>query len=137
MLKGRKRDLKEVRIVVADDSAGIREQLRRAFAMVEGCVLVGVASNGMEAVDLVRHHRPDIVVLDIAMPHRSGVQVLREIRKEDTSTVIIMFTADPSVLVKEICLEAGANFYLDKVHVQALLEICQDQLYQKVRKLLP
>ncbi len=99
--------------------------------MVEGCVLVGVASNGMEAVDLVRQHRPDIVVLDMAMPHRNGIQVLREIRNEDTSAVIIMFAADPSVLLKEVCLEAGANFYLDKVHVQALLEICQDQLSQR------
>jgi len=122
--------LRELKIVVADDSTIVREHLKRAFAQVEGCVLIGMAEDGAEATNMVRALKPDVVVLDISMPHRSGIQVLRDIRDEDPNAVIIMFTADPSVLLRDVCLEAGANFYLDKSQLQELIEICEDQLVQ-------
>ncbi len=124
-------NLKELKIFIADDSALVREQLRRAFAQVDGCVLIGMAADGSEAVNMLRRLKPDVVVLDISMPHRNGIQVLREIRSEDPSTVIIMFTADPSVVLKEVCLEAGANFYLDKLQIQELIDICQELLLDR------
>src|SRR5215510_6295815 len=119
--------LKDLRIVIADDSAPIREQLGRAFAQVDCCTLIGMAEDGHEALNMVRALRPDVVVLDISMPQRSGVQVLREIRSEDPETVIIMFTADPSVVLREVCLESGANFYLDKAQLNELVAICVEQ----------
>ena len=75
----------------------------------------------------MRALRPDIVVLDIAMPHRSGIDALKEIRREDSEIVIIMFTADPSVVLRDVCLEAGANFYLDKSQLQELIDICEER----------
>jgi DNA-binding NarL/FixJ family response regulator len=119
--------LEELRIVVADDSAPIREQIDRAFSQVDGCNLIGMAADGCEALNMVRSLRPDVLVLDVSMPRRSGVQVLREIREEDPATVIIMFTADPSNVLKEICLDAGANFYLDKTQLNELVDICLGQ----------
>lgn len=119
---------RELRIVVADDSVAIREQLGRSFAQVDGCTLVGMAEDGHEALNMVRSLRPDVVVLDISMPHRSGIQVLREIRGEDPSTIIVMFTADPSAVLQDVCLQAGANFYLDKSQLSELLDICTEQL---------
>ena len=119
--------LKELKIVIADDSPVVREHLRRASAQVDGCSLVGMAVDGGEAINMVRALRPDIVVLDIAMPHRSGIEALREIRQEDPEIVIIMFTADPSVVLRDVCLEAGANFYLDKSQLQELIDICEDR----------
>ncbi len=129
--KGDRGNLKELKIVIADDSVVVREQLRRAFAQVEGCVLIGIAADGSEAINMVRALKPDVVVLDISMPHRNGIQALREIRKEDPSTVIIMYTADPSVVLKESCLEAGANFYLDKLQIQELIDICEERLLEQ------
>jgi DNA-binding response OmpR family regulator len=101
--------LKELKILVADDSEAVREQLQRAFSLVDGLNLIAATSaNG--APTLVKDRKPDVVVLDIAMPHRDGIQVLKEIRQVDSTTQIIMFTADPSVVLKEACLEAGADF---------------------------
>ena len=120
--------VKELKIVIADDSEAIRQLLQHEFAKLNGCVLAGMASDGREAIDMVSALEPDIVVLDISMPHRNGIQVLREIRRADPSRVIIMFTGDPSVVLREVCLEMGANFYLDKSQIEELMDICRDHL---------
>jgi DNA-binding response OmpR family regulator len=126
--------LRELKIVVVDDSVHIREHLRRAFAQIEECVLIGMASDGNEAINMVQTLQPDLLVLDISMPHRNGIQVLREIRKEEQKMVIVMFSADTSVVLKEVCLEAGANFYVDKSQLQELLKICRQQARQQARQ---
>ena len=122
--------LKELAILVADDSEAVREQLARTFSLIEGLTLIA-ATGASEAARLVSSLQPDVVVLDIAMPHRDGIEVLREIRKEGPAAKIIMFTADPSVVLNEVCLEAGADFYLHKTQLQELIDICSEQLAQK------
>ena len=117
--------MKDLRIVVVDDSPIIRDYLEITFTRIEGCNVVGTAADGIEAVKIIRELRPHVVVLDITMPHRNGIEVLREIRKEDSNMVIIMFTADPSVVLEEICLKEGANYYLNKSEVLDLMAICK------------
>ncbi len=102
--------------------------LQHELAKIDGCVLVGTAADGREAIDMVGTLQPDLVVLDISMPHRNGIQVLREIREADPERVIIMFTGDPSAVLKEVCLEMGANFYLDKSQLEDLMDICREHL---------
>lgn len=86
--------------------------------------------NASEASTMVQAQQPDTVVLDISMPHRDGIQVLKEIRKEVPRAQIIMFTADPSVILQEVCLEAGADYYLHKTQLQDLIGLCTDRLTQ-------
>ena len=120
--------MRELTILVADDSEAEREQLRHTFFQVcEPSVVVKTCATSA-AVDEIRLSQPDVVVLDIPMPHRDGIQVLREIRRESQSAVIIMFTADPSVVLQEVCLEAGANYYLHKTQLRELIDICSDRL---------
>src|SRR5262245_36579245 len=85
-----------------------------------------MAADGIEAVQVIHELHPHVVVLDITMPHRNGIEVLREIRKEDSDMVIIMFTADPSVVLEEICLKEGANYYLGKSEIVDLVAICKE-----------
>jgi two-component system, CitB family, response regulator DctR len=118
--------LKELRIVLVDDSPIIRDYLDTTFTRIKGCTVVGMAADGIEAVKVIRQLRPHVVVLDITMPHRNGIDVLRDIRKEDSSMVIIMFTADPSVVLEDICLKEGANYYLNKSEVLDLVAICKE-----------
>jgi DNA-binding NarL/FixJ family response regulator len=118
--------LRELRIVVVDDSPLIRDYLEDMFAKVEGCKIVGMARDGIEALTIIRELRPEVVVLDITMPHRDGIDVLREIRKKDSSMVIIMFTADPSLVLEQICLKEGANYYLSKTEILDLVTICKE-----------
>jgi two-component system, CitB family, response regulator DctR len=118
--------LKVLRIVLVDDSPIIRDYLDTTFQRIAGCTVVGMAADGIEAVKVIRELRPHVVVLDITMPHRNGIDVLRDIRKEDPSMVIIMFTADPSVVLEDICLREGANHYLNKSEVLELVTICKE-----------
>lgn len=118
--------MKDLKIVLVDDSPLIRDYLNMLFARIKGCTVAGMAADGIEGVKVIRELRPDVVVLDITMPHRNGIDVLREIRKEDPEMVIIMFTADPSVVLEEICLKEGANYYLSKSEVLDLIAICKD-----------
>ena|SRR6266576_1880786 len=115
---------RNLEIVVIDDSPVVREQLSRAFAEAEGCHLVGMAASGDEGIEMARSLRPDIIVLDLSMPKRSGLEVLREIRKGDQGVMIIIFTSDDSLTLRLICREAGANFFVTKSHLQDLLVIC-------------
>jgi DNA-binding NarL/FixJ family response regulator len=119
--------LKELRVFIADDSPAIKQQLQRALSVIAGFKLVGVAGGNSEATQLVQAVKPDVIILDISMPHREGINVLREIRKEVPLAQIIVFTADPSVILQEVCLEAGADFYLHKTQIQDLLDICSAQ----------
>jgi DNA-binding NarL/FixJ family response regulator len=118
--------LKDLKIVLVDDSPIIRDYLDTTLARINGCTVVGMAADGIEAVKVIHDLRPHVVVLDITMPHRNGIEVLKEIRKQDSNMVIIMFTADPSVMLEDICLKEGANHYLDKSEVLDLVAICKE-----------
>lgn len=118
--------MRELRIVLVDDSPIIRDYLETTLTRTEGCTVIGTAADGLEAVKVIRELRPQVVVLDITMPHRNGIEVLRDIRKEDSNMVIIMFTADPSVVLQDFCLKEGANYYLNKSEVLDLVGICKE-----------
>ena len=122
--------LKELKVFVADDSEIVRRQLQSALSKIGGCKLVGFADGNSEAAKPISDLQPDVVILDISMPHREGIRVLREIRKAVPLAQVIIFTADPSVVLQEVCLEAGANFYLDKTQIQDLIDILFERFVQ-------
>ena len=119
---------KQLKIVIADDSELVRDQLRETFLPEAGLSVVGTAANGIEAIRVIRELRPDVVVLDISMPQMSGIEVLKEIRKDDQATIIIMFTSHNSAVLSSFCRKIGANYFLTKTQLTKLVEICKDQL---------
>ncbi|HEY6186316.1 MAG TPA: response regulator transcription factor [Pyrinomonadaceae bacterium] len=120
--------MKELKIVIAEDSEVFSKLLSRTLSVIVGFKVVGTAANGVRAIELTRELKPDVLVLDITMPFKDGIEVLKEIRAEDSSTVIVMFTADTSPPTRRICLEAGADYFLNKSQILELLEICNLQL---------
>ncbi|HEX6731936.1 MAG TPA: response regulator, partial [Pyrinomonadaceae bacterium] len=86
----------------------------------QGCNLVGLAAEGEEAISMIRLLRPDVILLDVSMPLKDGVQVLREVRQEDSEVIIIMFTGDTTPELKKVCLEAGANYFVNKSQFRML-----------------
>jgi two-component system, NarL family, invasion response regulator UvrY len=114
---------KPLRVVIADDADEIRSLLDLVLSEIDGLVISGKAKNGAEALRMVRALHPDVVVLDVSMPEKSGIEVLREIRKDDQTTIIIMFTIDPQV--RECSFKAGANYFLSKNEIGDLVEIFQ------------
>ncbi len=120
--------MKELKVVIADDSESIRALLQHSLSRVEGLKIVGVAQNGAEATRMINDLTPDLVVLDISMPRKNGIEVLKEVRRDNSSSTIVMFTGDPSKDLQEVCLAQGANHYLNKFEFSALVNICQQQL---------
>jgi two-component system chemotaxis response regulator CheB len=82
--------MEPIRIVVVDDSLTIRAMIETLLERDRRVVVVGIARNGEEAIDLVRLHKPDVVTLDIAMPGKDGMAILDDIMAMDPCPVIML-----------------------------------------------
>jgi AmiR/NasT family two-component response regulator len=100
------------RVVIAEDEAIIRLDLKEILEE-EGYQVVGETGRGDHAIELVREHRPDLVILDIKMPGMDGLTAAREIAGERASAVLILTAFSQADLVEQ-AREAGALAYLVK-----------------------
>jgi two-component system, NarL family, nitrate/nitrite response regulator NarL len=82
-----------IRLVVADDHPIVLDGLKQVFALEPDFQMVASVRNGDEALEAVRRHRPDIAVLDIRMPGKDGLTVVRELARENLPTRIVILTA--------------------------------------------
>src|SRR5690242_8950474 len=82
-----------LRVVIVDDEADARAKRRRLLAAHEDVEILGEARNGRDAVEQIRRHTPDLVVLDIKMPELDGFAMLRSIADDDSTPKIIFVTA--------------------------------------------
>ena len=101
-----------IRVIVADDEATIRSALEELLAMRTGIDVVGGASNGKEAVDLVKAHKPDVALLDVDMPHIDGIDASREIVGLGTKVIVLTASVKPSTM--RDAMAAGASGYVTK-----------------------
>lgn len=104
----------KVRILLADDHTIVRKGLRMLLESHEGFQVVAEAANGLDAVDLTERHRPDVVVMDVAMPVLNGIEAARQIAAKDLGTEIVFLSmhSDESYVLK--ALKSGARGYLLK-----------------------
>jgi DNA-binding NarL/FixJ family response regulator len=115
-----------LRVLIADDAAMIREQVKRMLSKVDGLEICGIAADGLEAIQMFRELGPDLVILDISMPYKSGVAVLEEIREHGESPVVVIYTADPEPILQKVCLKSGANHFIDKSDFNRLTELAEE-----------
>jgi DNA-binding NarL/FixJ family response regulator len=106
--------VKSIRILLADDHNVMRRGLRLLLESQPGFVIVAEAADGGQAVELARETRPDVVVLDIAMPHLSGTDAAQRITESmpDTAVIMLSMHSDEGYLLR--ALKAGAKGYLLK-----------------------
>jgi DNA-binding NarL/FixJ family response regulator len=103
-----------IRVVIADDHSLVRQGLRRYLEMADGIEVVGEASNGGEAVDLVEREKPDIALMDIRMPEMDGLEAALTISERYPEVGIVMLTAyDDRHFVVE-AVRSGARGYVLK-----------------------
>jgi two-component system, NarL family, response regulator LiaR len=103
-----------IRVIIADDHAVVRKGIRELLSDESGIVVVGEARDGQEAVDLALTLRPDVVVMDIAMPELNGVEATRQIHAIAPQVRVLALTAyddDPYIYG---LLDAGATGYMLK-----------------------
>ena len=103
-----------IRVLLADDHAVVRKGIREFLTEPGDIDVIAEASNGDEAIALLEKEKPDVAVLDIQMPKRSGIEVCRHVRAQHWPIGLLILTAyddDPYVLA---VLQAGANGYVLK-----------------------
>ena len=103
-----------MKVFIADDSKLFRERLINLLSNISGIEIIGQAENGVTAMNSIKILRPDLVILDIRMPKKNGLNVLQEIKKDKDSPIVIMVTNYPYHQYQEKCMDIGAEFFFDK-----------------------
>jgi NarL family two-component system response regulator LiaR len=104
----------EIKVIIADDHALFREGTRTLIEREKDMKVVGEASNGEEAIDLVTKLSPQVALVDIAMPRVNGIDATRQIKARHPSTAVLILTAYDNDQYIMALLEAGAAGYLLK-----------------------
>jgi DNA-binding NarL/FixJ family response regulator len=118
---------KHIRILIADDHSVVREGLASLVKRKSDMVVVAEASNGREAVQLWKEHRPDVTLLDLRMPELDGVGAIKEIREMDENAHIVVLTTYDGDEDIYRAIKAGAKAYL-------LKDTARDALVETVRR---
>ena len=111
-----------IRLAIAEDHTIVRWALREALSKADDIEVVGESGTAAETLEMVKRERPDVLLLDITLPDRSGFDVLTELRPLDTAPLVVVLTwhTEPSYAARAIA--AGAHGYLTKsVEPDALL----------------
>ena len=103
-----------IRVLAIDDHPLVREGIAALIGLEEDMELVGEASNGREALELFRKHRPDITLMDLQMPEMNGIDTTGAIRGEFPDARIIILTTHPGDVQVSRALKAGARGYILK-----------------------
>ena len=103
-----------ITVLLADDSAPIREMLRMLLSLDPRFSVVGEADDGVGAVEMAKQHRPDVVLLDIAMPRMDGLQALAAIKADDATVKVVILSAFGAEEIHAKATEGGADAYIEK-----------------------
>lgn len=116
-----------IRLLICDDHLVVRQGLKQILADTPDIEVVAEASSGCEALRLARQGGIDAVLLDIAMPHRDGLDTLKQFRSELPRLPVLMLSTYPDKQYAVRCLKLGASGYLNK-------SADTDQLLEAIRK---
>lgn len=120
---------KTIRIIIADDHAFLREGIKKTIQDEIDMKIVGEASNANDALDIIRELKPDIVIMDISMPGKSGLDVLKDLKSLKIKSRILILSMHPEDRFAIRALKAGASGYLTK-------ESAPDELVKAIRTVL-
>lgn len=116
-----------VRVLISDDHAIVREGLRALITSEPGMEVIGEAVDGVEAVQKARELRPDVILLDLQMPRKNGIEAIEEIKAENPEAHILVLTSFAEDEKVFPAIKAGALGYLLKdSSPQELLEAIRD-----------
>jgi len=118
---------RSVKVLIADDNTEFRNLLGSFIDQQEGLEVVGMAKNGIQAIEMIHNYSPDVVVLDIIMPQLDGIGVLENLAGAGKKPKIIMLTAFGQESVTRRSVELGADYFILKPFDFNLLvdRICQ------------
>ena len=112
---------KPIRVLIADDHAIVRQGLRQILSDTPDLTVAGEAENGVQAVQMVRSGDWDVVLMDVSMPDRNGIDALKLIKKEFPRLPVLILSMYPEEQYAIRALKAGAAGYLTKQSAPELL----------------
>jgi NarL family two-component system response regulator LiaR len=116
-----------IRVLIVDDHAVVREGLRALIAAKPGMEVVGEAADGTEAVQQAHSLHPDVILMDLLMPHKDGVEAISEIKQKNPDARILVLTSYAEDAKVFTAIQAGAMGYLLKdSSPQELLQAIRD-----------
>ncbi len=114
---GTPRGDKGLRIVVADDHDALRKHVCRLLTEAPDLEIVGQAANGQKAIALARELMPDVVLMDVNMPHVDGIEATRQIVRDHPAVRVVAMSADWNKRTVTGMLDAGASGWVSKTGV--------------------
>jgi DNA-binding NarL/FixJ family response regulator len=103
-----------LRVLVADDSAGVRELLVLLLNMESSFTVVGEARDGVAAVALAERLQPDLVILDVSMPRLDGIEALPKVRDASPQSSVVIFSGNSDEGLEQEARAAGAVAVISK-----------------------
>jgi len=104
-----------IKVLIVDDSKIVCERLEQMLIHIAGVEIVGQARNAPDAIRFISESKPDVVILDIRLPGKSGIDVLKDIQAKKLPVRVIMLTNYPYPQYRKKCEELGADYFFDKV----------------------
>ena len=103
-----------ITLCLCDDVREFRELMRFGLGDDPEIEVVGEAADGIEAIDVVARTRPDVVLLDLSMPGKDGLEVIESLRERSPTSRIVVLSGFAAARMESIVLERGATRYLEK-----------------------
>lgn len=116
-----------IKILIADDHAIVRHGIKEIVNSDSQMTIIGEASNGMELLSLAREMKADVVILDISMPGRNGLETLKELKQNYPSLPVIVLSMHPEDQYAVRVIKAGAAGYMNK-------ESAPEELIEAIKK---
>ena len=114
-----------LRVMLVDDTPDILSLMRMLFECHDGFEICATGSNGLEALELWREHRPDVVVMDVRMPVMSGLESAAQMLAEDPAQRVVLFSASFRAVDHGIADAIGVSSCLDKRDLERLPELVE------------
>ena len=107
---------KKLIVLIVDDNMRFVERMINILDDINSIEYVNVANEYQEACRSINQEKPDLVLLDINLPGKNGIEVLKKVKETDQNCKVIMLTNHADEYYKQLCNELGADYFLDKSH---------------------
>ena len=121
-----------IKLVIADDHPVFVIGIKMLLSKQKNIKIVGVANDGEEAIKLVKKHNPDIILLDIIMPKKSGIEVVKELRQIQSTTKVLMLSSDQNQEHIEALVNLGINGFVSKYSQEHIIINAIDSIQNNV-----
>ena len=120
-----------MRVILADDSVLILEWLQDTLGMNKHVEIVGSFKNGIDTLKALKTLKPDLAIVDFKMPGLNGLEVLKEIRKENKILKFIILTYYSLDNYRQVAMQAGADYFFSKVDDFEKVSIVVEEMVEK------